>query len=82
MAYDFHTKMGNRFYFGLQYKKSWVSKNIETMPKVMPIEWKLSGTGKCSSEEKYYSYFFFGTYNIRITGKCNKEDLEKIEKLR
>jgi hypothetical protein len=76
---EYHSLLGDKFYFGLQYRKFWSGENITAMPKIMPIEWKLSGVGKCSLEnEKYYSYFFFGKYNIRIKGKCSENDLKKI----
>ena len=72
---DYHAALKDKFYFGIQYMRIWDSEILEkngitpNYAGVMPIEWKLSGVGKCS-QEKYYSYFFSGTYNIRITGKC------------
>ena len=85
---DYHVSLMDKFYFGLQYMKIYDNEILEKnkihpdYTGIMPIEWKLSGVGKCMQEnEEYYSYFFSGTYNIRIT-KCSEKDFKKIERLR
>jgi len=86
---DYYASLMDKFYFGLQYMKIWNNEILEknginsNYTGIMPIEWKLSGVGKCVPEkEEYYSYFFSGTYKIYITGKCNEKDFKGIDRLR
>jgi hypothetical protein len=39
----------------------------------MTIEWDISGG--CPPDDKL-KYYFFGTYDARIIGKCREEDLK------
>jgi hypothetical protein len=85
---DYYAILKDKFYAGLKYQNIWGSIKFEehgialgsNYIGVVPIDWAWGCHFK-NENKKDDHYSIGGTYNIRITGKCSKEDLKKAKEL-
>jgi hypothetical protein len=89
---DYHDVLKDKFYIGIKYSKIWSSDmfyidgKITLDPKFTGIRlvgWNLHDVclprKEARKDNTYYS--INGEYNIRITGKCTKADMKKLQEM-
>jgi hypothetical protein len=89
---DYYNILRDKFYIGIKYQKVWSGNTFEFVEitlnsnytGVVPVSWTLGGPVCLPIKENQKDntcYTFEGEYSIRITGKCTKADMKKLQEM-